>query len=74
MEVFAIGIEEACEGSDEGGADLVGAEGVRAGEVDGGETSVVNGYAAFCLLISMVAWSCRRCVGIDLRMHLNDSS
>lgn len=74
MEVFAVGVEEACEGSHESGADLIGAESVWAREVDGGETLVVYCYAAFCSTVSVIFWDFQRGVGFNSRMHLNDSS
>lgn len=46
VEVFAVGVEETGEAADEGGADLVGAEGGGAHEVDGGEAVGVDCYAA----------------------------
>ena len=63
MEVFAVGVEEACEGSHESGADLIGAESVWAREVDGGETLVVYRYAAFYARLVLyrgirLIWAC----------------
>ena len=51
VEILAVGVEEGGEATDEGGADLVGAESVRADEADGRDASCVDcGCAGWDLL------------------------
>ncbi len=52
MQEAAVGVEEGGEAADEGGADLVGAEGDGANEADGREAAEVHGDFAAWVRVS----------------------